>query len=482
MVREGPSLHAKRTGAHFDHGETFEIDDIVTLTKDGKIHHWETRPGDHVCFLRLKGGEGWIIDKNITTEENMVEQDDADMSGFEQARFRLRLFFQSKLYEYLIMLVILINAVLIGLEIDSAGIMAHHHWLIINLIFAAIYVTEMSIKFIAFGCCEFFRSYWNIFDVIVTLLSLAGDIYMVYKQYATHGHGEDSGFLALIPVLRLLRLMRIAKLFKELRMLIVSLVGSIASLVWIAAFTVLWFYICACVGAVFLGRKDMLRDGDVENAEAMRKKFANIPMSMYTLFEVMTLEATTDVVSPLIKHRPLLVAFFMFFIFVTAFFLMNLVTAVVVDNTMQAQTESEKAKGNVEEDFREGKIADMYSAFLKQNEGRDMITIQNFHTFQQNAQVQDALTDLDWNEELLNSTVKMVDHSKDNKLSLKKIRDLWITYGQPLDTVTLLQCQMQLARRLDLQEKRFLDILENLERGSSPRSINVSTMSPPVPK
>lgn len=466
IVREGPGPQAKRTGIAVHHGEVFEVDDIVTLgTK--KMQHWENRPSDQVCFLRLKGGQGWIVDKNIITEENMVEEHNPNMSGFEKCRYNLRQFFQSKIYEYIIMVVIVINAFTIGLEIDNAGIMAHHHWLIINSIFAVMYLGEMLVKFVAFGCREFFRSYWNIFDAVVTLITLVGDVYMVYKEYTTHGHGQDSGFLALIPVLRLLRLLRIAKLFHELRLLIRSFMGSLVALAWIAVFTLLWFYICACVGTVFLGRKDMLKDGDVENAGALREKFATIPLSMYTLFEVMTLEAFTGVVSPLVNHRPFLVLFFLIFIFVTAFFLLNLVTAVVVDRTMIAQKESEEAQGNVQEDFREAQIADMYAAFLRLNNGQNMITKESFRRLQQDKQVQEVLAHLDWNEDFLYSMVVMVEQNKAGEVSLKELQGLWITYGQPLDTSTLLQCQMQLARRLEMQEKLFLKLLEKLERGGA---------------
>lgn len=460
MVREGPGPKAKRTGTALSHGDIFEVDDIVTLGT--KMSHWEDRPADQVCFMRLKGGEGWVMDKNIITEENLVERHDPDMTGCEKVRYCLRNFFQSKVYEYMIMTVIVINAVTIGLEIDNAGIMAHHHWLIINTVFAVIYVGEMLVKLAAFGCAEFFRSYWNIFDVVVTIITLAGDIYMVYKEYATHGHGASSGFLALIPVLRLLRLLRIAKLFKELRLLIKSFVGSIAALFWIAVFTVLWFYICACVGTVFVGRKEMLADTDVENAAALRAKFANIPLSMYTLFEVMTLEGWTDVVRPLVKNRPMLVVFFLVFVFVTAFFLLNLVTAVVVDRTMIAQKESEEAQGNVEEDFREARIAEIYRAYLQNNEGRDLITVENFLRFQDDERVKDAMAQLDWDRAFLQSMIVMLDHTKAGEISLKKMRDLWITYGQPLDTATLLQCQMQLARRLDQQEKLCIKLLQRL--------------------
>jgi hypothetical protein len=259
--------------------------------------------------------------------------------------------------------------------------------------------------------------------------------------------------------------LRVARLFQELRMLVNSFVSSIAALTWIATFAFLWFYICACVVTVFLGREDMLANGDVEDAAGYRKRFATIPKSMYTLFEVMTLEALTDVVSPLMQRRPYLFTFLLFFTGITAFFLLNLVTAVVVKRTMSAQNELKKANAHVEEDLREALLADMYAAFLRQNNENDLVTVQNFREMQEDEKVQSVLTELNWDSKFLNSLIVMVDHNKaQDEFSLKEMRELWVTYLQPLDTDTLLHSQMHIARRLDMQEKLCLKLLEDREQ------------------
>lgn len=470
LVREEPGLKAKRTCVALRHGEIFEVDDIVTLgtTLGGgkKItQHWENQPTEEICFLRLKNGDGWVIDKNIVTEEKMVEPHDPRMSGVDRCRFVLRQFFESKLYEYLITAMIVINAIFIGVEIDNAGAMSYHYWLLINTSFAVIYLAEMIAKLAAYRFAEFFRCPWNTFDIVVITITTAGDAYMLY-MVMTHGNGKGAWGFAVIPVLRLLRLLRIAKLFHELRVLLNSFVSSISALTWIALFAFLWFYICACVCTVFLGREDMLDDGHVENGAALRKKFATIPKSMYTLFEVMTLEALTDVVSPLVHHRPFLLFFFLFFVVVTAFFLLNLVTAVVVKRTMVSQKEMTNASDHVEEDLREAQLANMYSAFLVLNDENDIITVRNFQAFQDDEKVQCAMAELNWDRKFLNSLIVMVDHNKaQDEFSLKEMRDLWITYLQPVPEHmdTLLHCQMHIARRLDMQEKLCLKLLEDKE-------------------
>merc|ERR1719321_642396 len=122
-----------------------------------------------------------------------------------------------------------------------------------------------------------------------------------------------------------------------------------------------------------MGRRQWLPNSTNPQAEQLRQSFDNIPISMYTLFEVMTLEGWTDVVRPLLGSRPVMIVFFMFFVFVTAFFLLNLVTAVVVDRTMSSQAQNDDMSTFVKEDERETQIGNLHAALLRRNGGQDRI-------------------------------------------------------------------------------------------------------------
>merc|ERR1719240_2054734 len=105
-------------------------------------------------------------------------------------------------------------------------------------------------------------------------------------------------------------------------------------------------------------------DGDVPNAAELRDKFSSIPMSVYSLFEVMTLEGMTEVTRPLLEHRPWMIVFFLLFIVVSAFFLMNLITAVIVDKTVEAQEADKDARDAMAEDTQTAIIQVVISDFL----------------------------------------------------------------------------------------------------------------------
>jgi len=467
-LREHPHSSAKRTGVTLRANEVFHVADIVNTGKDLQgnevLHHFADLPPDEPCFLELQDGRGFAQDRHLITGVSFVDPFDPNMGPIGRCRHSLRGFFGTLFYEYSIMVIIIINAFTIGAEIDYAHAIAVWGWMAVNAVFTVIYVTEMCLKFFAFGPRTYVGSAWNVFDATVTITTFIGDI-IVFQQWYSGGHGGSGGFLAIVPVLRLLRILRVAKMFDELRVLISSFMASMSALGWIAAFTGLWFYICACTCTVFLGRKEMLPDS-VPGAPALRAKFANIVMSMYTLFEVMTLEGWTDVVRPILIYRPWLVVFFIFFVFVTAFFLLNLVTAVVVDRTLLAQAEADRANKTCVEDERESRIADLHSSLKLRNSGKDIIRREDLiaWTNEPSSTAMQHVQELEWNGLMLGRMATLLDKENRGAVSLNKMRDMWVRYGQPLETAGVVELQMQLAERLDHQECLCLTLLDALEQ------------------
>merc|ERR1719487_606595 len=371
VIRQHPHPQAKHTGAVLTHDAVFTVSSIVTneVTMDGtpRLKHHEDRPPDTLCFLELSNGSGWVMDRHLITNEFFCERCDSNMSFISRLRMNLRRFFRGSVYEWSIMAVIVINAFTIGAEIDHPNWMPAFYWIAINSVFSIVYLTEMLTKLFALGPRAYFTSSWNSFDFLVTTATLVGDGIILYELAAGGTHQGKGGFTAVVPVLRLLRILRIAKMFQEMRVLISSFAGSVSALVWIAMLLGLWFFICACICTTFVGRRQFLPDEGTPGAQELRGRFANIPGSMYTLFEVMTLEGWTDVVRPLLVSHPMLVAFFMFFVFVAAFFLLNLVTAVVVDRTMSSQQDSQRMVDLTKEDEEECRMQNLHSALLASN-------------------------------------------------------------------------------------------------------------------
>jgi hypothetical protein len=452
MLRVAPSQKAKRTGIMLQAGELFLVKDIVTACAEPRVDddgltHWKHRPTDEPCFLHLADGRGWVLDRHPASQEHSVERYEPHVKGCRAYRQRARGMFLTTAWEYFMMCFIIINAVFIGLEIDHPDIMSHEYWLIVNSFFALCYLLEMVVKLTVFGFKEFLRSYWNVYDLLVTSITLVGDC-IVIIMFFVQPHGDRSGLSAVIPVLRLLRLLRIARLFSQLRLLLSSLASSLGPLSWIALFICLWFYICACLTTVFIGRPDMLKDSQVKEAPKLRAMFKDIRSSMYTLFEVMMMEGWIEVVRPLVGHRPFLVIFFLLFVFLSAFFLLNLVTSVVVDRTMQAKQDDDENVESVQEDLRVGRIGELCKELLKLNGNEDLFKPEKLTEWEQEEQIDRWLDILEWDGAFLQSLCELLDHKESGEVSMKAMRDLCICYGMPFSTETYMRVQIQVVRRM----------------------------------
>lgn len=457
-LRADPNINSEKTGEVIRAGQHFHAQDIVTLTSDKDLVHWDHMPYDEVCFILLGKERGWAISRDIMTEHALVEPYE-EHGG---CRYYLRKCFTSHAYELVIGSVILLNAVMIGVEIDYNQLLSKLSWKAVNWSFAIIYLIEMALKLTAFGR-YFFESHWNIFDLLVTAVTLLGDLIPLLV-------GVSGGAIsAVAPVLRLLRLLRLARLFRELRTLMRSFMGSLSALLWIAVFTVIWFYVSAIICVVFVGQERWLPDGGVEGAKEIREKFRSIPLSMYSLFEVMTLEGWVPVVSPLIHKHPFLVAFFFLFLFITAFFLMNLVTAVVVDRTLQAQEQDEEHRKVSEGDKKEKALLDLKKHLTRRNSGSDSLRRDDFKRWAaEDSFVNELFERLEWETPLNDSACAALDENLTGRISIEKFVRLIGNATRPLDMSAVMKMQLDIAQRMEQQEIILRNLLaQTLQSGTA---------------
>ena len=198
---------------------------------------------------------------------------------------------------------ILVNAVIHGLE-TSAGVMAvaGPALKLADRIILGVFVTEILIKLYA-QRVGFFRRPWNVFDFIVVGIALVP---------AT---GPFS-------VLRVLRLLRLVSLVPKLRFIAEALLKAVPGITSIFALLLLMFYVFAVIATGLF-------------AQDFPDWFGSLGSSMYTLFQVMTLESwSMGIARPVMELHPYAWVFFVPFILLATFTVLNLFIAVIV-NTMQ---------------------------------------------------------------------------------------------------------------------------------------------------
>jgi voltage-gated sodium channel len=225
----------------------------------------------------------------------------------------LRAFIESKGFNKFIVAVILINAVVLGLETWPPAMNAAGWWLqLADQVALAIFVAELLAKLLVWRLA-FFKSGWNIFDFVIVAIAIM----------------PTSGPLSVLRALRILRVLRLISVVPEMRRVVNSLLAALPGMGSIAAVMFLIFYVGSVLATKLFG-------------ERFPDWFGSIGGSMYSLFQIMTLESwSMGIVRPVMEVYPLAWMFFVPFILVTTFAVVNLVVAVIV-NSMQTLHDEEK--------------------------------------------------------------------------------------------------------------------------------------------
>lgn len=237
----------------------------------------------------------------------------------------------------LIMAVILFNAVILGLETSSA-VMARVGQIIVLLDYLClgVFVVELVLKLYAQGG-RFFRSGWNIFDFLIVSISL-----VPFAQG-----------LSVLRALRILRVLRVVSVAPRLRRVVEGFVTALPGMASVFLLMALIFYIGAVMATKLFGTVFPEWFGDLGN-------------SAYTLFQIMTLESwSMGIVRPVMDAYPYAWAFFVPFIMVTTFAVVNLLVGLIVNSMQAAHSEEDSQRTDAYRDEVLGRLAAIEAHLLK---------------------------------------------------------------------------------------------------------------------
>ena len=235
---------------------------------------------------------------------------------------------ESRAFSTAITAVIIINAITLGLETSPRAMAAIGSWLhAIDTIALWIFTLELGLKLTAWRA-RFFRDGWNLFDLAIVAIAWL----------------PAAGPLAVLRALRIMRILRLVSIVPQMRTVVGALFRALPGMGSIVAVLLLVYYVAAVMATKLFGA-------------AFPELFGNIGASMFSLFQIMTLESwSMGIVRPVMDVYPQAWLFFVPFIVVTSFTVLNLFIALIVNSMQTLQSRSQetiRAEAVVAHDERE---------------------------------------------------------------------------------------------------------------------------------
>jgi len=188
----------------------------------------------------------------------------------------------------------------------------------------------------------YFTDKWNYMDFTLACLSVISCWILPSVSISGDGSAQVrlTSVLRILRMLRLLRLLRFLKFFHDLLLLVQGFLKATTVLSWVVVLFGMVAYVAALFMTHMVGHECETSFQEFGNCEEM---FGTMLSSMYTLFQVVTLESwSMEVSRPVLREKPYLVLFFLCFLYTTTFGLLNIVTGVIVDHTLQQNQEDEE--------------------------------------------------------------------------------------------------------------------------------------------
>lgn len=256
---------------------------------------------------------------------------------------KLKSIVESHVFQNIILGIIILNSIILGLQ-TSSGIMAFAGTAlsIADNVCLGIFILEMLLKLVVYRL-DYFKDAWNWFDMIIIIASVFSGL----------------AFLSALRVFRVFRVFRSLKALRSLKMvsnlrplqIIIQAIGkAIPSISWTVVLMALIYYIFSIIGVTMFG-------------QAFPEWFGTIPRAMYTLFQVMTLESWSMGISrPVMEVFPEAWMYFVPFVLISSFIVMNVVVGIVVNSISEVTEISKKPDPEENNDSKETTINEEIAA------------------------------------------------------------------------------------------------------------------------
>lgn len=264
-------------------------------------------------------------------------------------------------------------------------------------------------------------------------------------------------------------------MFHDLYTVVCAFGASLQSIMWVTVLLVLGLFFCAILITQALGQNPEFSDLEIGDGETTEDRFGTVSGSMFSLFELLTMEGWTDVGRPLVNKSPWIILFFITFFMIFSFGLMSMIIGLVVDRTIQySQTNTftvEKEKKNQKKDV----VESLKAFFLASDANGDgMLSLSELQdALKSNEEVRAALEKCEIPVEMWRDFFEVLDTEKKGEVTVEQFlkgvdRLKGEARGKDLVATQITMSQIHnnqeiLLDHLDSMEREQEDILQRLK-------------------
>ena len=317
-----------------DYFEVRIIDSMMSIKKP-------TWSGQEILSTSMNNDQAnWVVDK--INEVRVWPK--GNMNIVKKSRSLLKMHAMSPIFENFMTFCVLLNTVVMSM--DRYGIDDETESLLntMNLVFTYIFIYEMATKLLAIGPKKYVASRWNLLDGGVVLLSIVEII--IESQSKSSASGSGLSAFRTVKVFRTFRVIRVARILRALhsmQVIIGVITRSFRSFMYVILLLALFVFIYALLGIqIFQGNYDFGPDEPLPPGN-----YEEFGIAYVTVFQVLTMENWQLVMYDSMRAsqgssvlKALTAIYYISWIFIGNFVLLNLFLAILIDSFTNEETES----------------------------------------------------------------------------------------------------------------------------------------------
>ncbi|XP_041342517.1 voltage-dependent T-type calcium channel subunit alpha-1G [Pyrgilauda ruficollis] len=400
-------MESLETKGSFDLQDTLQV---PSLYRTSSMHSTRTSVSEHQdCNGRTSPG---LLLHQLRVDEPHQDGDDGDDEGSMSKRDRVKAWLRArlptcckerdswsiyifaphsrfrlmcnkiithKMFDHVVLVIIFLNCITIAMErpkIEPHS--AERIFLTLsNYIFTVIFLTEMTVKVVALGLCfgekAYLKSSWNVLDGVLVLISVIDILVSMVSDSGT----KILGMLRVLRLLRTLRPLRVISRAQGLKLVVETLMSSLKPIGNIVVICCAFFIIFGILGVqLFKGKFFVCQGEDTRNitnksdcTEASYKwvrhkyNFDNLGQALMSLFVLASKDGWVDIMydgldavgvdqQPVMNYNPWMLLYFISFLLIVAFFVLNMFVGVVVENFHKCRQHQEEEEAKRREEKR----------------------------------------------------------------------------------------------------------------------------------